>query len=836
MQQRAALPRARLFDILDSERLVVVRGARGSGKSALITSWIEHGGAKGRVVCRMRPPAPNTTADEYWSALIDKLRRSGVILSATDTTGDGSAFATLIRTLAQIDVDVLLVAEHPTRLDAVEIAGQFAQLATDCPRVHAVIETWHVLYGYVQLLTEGIAEIGPHDLRFTCDEVAELFANYGFQLTPEVVRSLRHTLGGEAFATDLALLMSKRLGYAAVDEFGDAAPELVAVLIDTVEQLLSRSSVTAWRAAILATAPARKLTNETAAVLGVTDAEELFETLERQGLLQRTSSDLAWEYPAALRFGLLELERRNDPSLGKQALIRLAEHSLAADDPTAALHYAVDARAWKRAGRILFAHYARIVDEDLGGLFRAVCMFPRSELARFPLVRAARFALTTCNESAIHSVELPESFEDLAALGASQDVAETVTMAITEAVALRRSAKFAEAVALSRRIEPILYGARDAGNEDVARRAPLIYLQTAVTYQLTGELADATSDFQVAFRDGHQFVRRQAAGGIALNWALCGDARRVRKWLDVENAQPFQDGEFGDFMRVAGRCAAVLYHLDQFDFVTADALLQGLGGPAFHDELWAFIAYARCQASLVTGRVDEPLSWVTRTIAEHRAHFAQSPFADDLLTAVQAELELAAGQANSADVRINATTSKHPVVVAARARTQLLTGRPEDAIATVTEIDWPASGYVRAHIDGLLIKAAAHLDLGDKPHAVASWRQACFLAEHSDCQLPFAFMALDRRTLLAEAADMPGPAVPAGSDIFPAAAPFVRLSVREREVLRLLAEGAAAHQIARKLFVSENTIKTQRRSIYKKLNAANRSQAVSTAQELRLLA
>jgi LuxR family maltose regulon positive regulatory protein len=57
------------------------------------------------------------------------------------------------------------------------------------------------------------------------------------------------------------------------------------------------------------------------------------------------------------------------------------------------------------------------------------------------------------------------------------------------------------------------------------------------------------------------------------------------------------------------------------------------------------------------------------------------------------------------------------------------------------------------------------------------------------------------------------------------------LSPRERDVLRLLATDLSLHQIARELFVSYNTIKTQTQSIYRKLVVSNRAEAVARSRD-----
>lgn len=63
----------------------------------------------------------------------------------------------------------------------------------------------------------------------------------------------------------------------------------------------------------------------------------------------------------------------------------------------------------------------------------------------------------------------------------------------------------------------------------------------------------------------------------------------------------------------------------------------------------------------------------------------------------------------------------------------------------------------------------------------------------------------------------------------------VALSDREREVLGELARGATTAEIAARLVISENTVKTHVRRILKKLDVNNRAEAVAQAAALGLL-
>lgn len=65
--------------------------------------------------------------------------------------------------------------------------------------------------------------------------------------------------------------------------------------------------------------------------------------------------------------------------------------------------------------------------------------------------------------------------------------------------------------------------------------------------------------------------------------------------------------------------------------------------------------------------------------------------------------------------------------------------------------------------------------------------------------------------------------------------PAALLSERELEVLGCLSEGLTTLQIAARLYISENTVKTHIRHILDKLEASNRTEAVGKATQLGLI-
>jgi DNA-binding CsgD family transcriptional regulator len=78
----------------------------------------------------------------------------------------------------------------------------------------------------------------------------------------------------------------------------------------------------------------------------------------------------------------------------------------------------------------------------------------------------------------------------------------------------------------------------------------------------------------------------------------------------------------------------------------------------------------------------------------------------------------------------------------------------------------------------------------------------------------------------------------------PVAGPFVRdearlarlgITPRELEILEAMAAGLSNREIAERLFVSENTVKTHAARLFDKLSARRRTQAVQRAKEAGLI-
>ena len=130
-------------------------------------------------------------------------------------------------------------------------------------------------------------------------------------------------------------------------------------------------------------------------------------------------------------------------------------------------------------------------------------------------------------------------------------------------------------------------------------------------------------------------------------------------------------------------------------------------------------------------------------------------------------------------------------------------------------------------------------------HGYAVLQLAGLRRHQGDLEAARALVAESRRTLdsCADPGMLAGLVAAAERSVAPAAArrptglpaPGERLTERELAVLRLLPSGMTQREIGATLFLSENTVKTHTRGIYRKLAAATRDDAVARARAAGLL-
>ena len=151
--------------------------------------------------------------------------------------------------------------------------------------------------------------------------------------------------------------------------------------------------------------------------------------------------------------------------------------------------------------------------------------------------------------------------------------------------------------------------------------------------------------------------------------------------------------------------------------------------------------------------------------------------------------------------------------------------------ASIAPLLWGEGSTLRQQAEALLLHAVCDLRLGYLEEAVFSARRAFALLDRHEMRLPLVMVP---RTELLEVARSVLPEYLHLFDGLPD--PFSSVSTpnpltrREQEVLVTLESPATLGAVAARHFVSVNTIKTQLRSIYRKLGVSSREDAVRVAR------
>ena len=197
------------------------------------------------------------------------------------------------------------------------------------------------------------------------------------------------------------------------------------------------------------------------------------------------------------------------------------------------------------------------------------------------------------------------------------------------------------------------------------------------------------------------------------------------------------------------------------------------------------------------------------------------------------------------------------LVALAASRVLLAQREPDEAIAQVTRSIAIAEqrGRLGVALELRILRSLAHARRGDPQAAEADLARALALAEPEGYVRIFLDEGEPLRMLLAQwlahAGDSPlreyaghllslfdvesQMPVPPQKTVYPAGGLIEPLSERELEVLHLIALGKTNKAIARQLFIAPGTVKAHTASIYRKLDVANRTEAVARARQLGIL-
>jgi LuxR family maltose regulon positive regulatory protein len=248
---------------------------------------------------------------------------------------------------------------------------------------------------------------------------------------------------------------------------------------------------------------------------------------------------------------------------------------------------------------------------------------------------------------------------------------------------------------------------------------------------------------------------------------------------------------------------------------------------------------AAAHAALLDGR---------RTVAG-----TSSPHMDRWFAAAEAEIRTACGETHAVPETLtplldDVQATSAPVAVAL-ARAYLGDGDIHAAARAVPHWsdETKADPFLAFRLDAGLVEAVIAGRLGDARRAATTLERVLQLAEPDGFRRVFVSGGAPVRELLAEQLEygtaywslvrdlVQAPSLMPSQPQRSPGGPDEPLTKRELTVLRYMQSVLSNEEIASKLFVSVNTVKTHVRNIYRKLNVARRRDAVRRARELHLL-
>ena len=851
--------RPRLFDLLDAGAadcaLTLVSGPPGAGKTVLLTSWLRerpHDASLAWVSLREADRAP------FWQQVLDAVRPSlgrDMLLYGLDAPGDDASPAFVerfVRAAAELDRPLVLVIDDLHLASSAAIGALDRVLRSPPAPLHIVAASRidPALPLHVLRVTGDLAQIRAQELAFNEEETRALFSGMGIELLDhELATVVTRTEGWAAGLRLFGLSIHAREGDLdvverfAVDERPASeflAAEVLAIQPFDIRMFLLRTSIVDSLDGELA----NELTDRH-------DGERVLEQLYRDNVFVERVGGSRNVYRYHQLFGALlraeaVYELQEDlAQLHQRAAVCLARRGRAVE----AVQHAGDARQWDLVASLLAEHWSAVfastANDSQTELFQAP---PSRDASASPVVEAFR---------ALTRVATSNSRGEAALLADAQERRDDVPEAArpgfdalvryASALAARARGNFAQAAKLARLgLERAPIEATSAESEDRRRALGLATLGVAQLWEGTHDEARATLEeaVDIARRTGTTPAEIDALAHLSLLELEAGQLRRAariaRAALDLERVHA-QSLPAGVVARLV--LALVQYEWGDLDvaeaaLASADAVTRKTGDVP--GRVLGAVAAAAVALSEGGESADDAL---LRLRAIRRRTPALTSALGGRIAALEARLLAKTARLDEA-AELLADTDGDADAAVASARIKLALGAPQEALEILAERRG-ASPYVE--IEARVTEAVARRALGDEEAAVESLDVALALAEPEAVRRPFIDAGSAVRDLLAAhlrrtnahrwlAAELA--AYLDGRNASDGVAPaelLEALSDRETEVLRYLPTIMSNADIASELFVSVNTVKTHVKSIYRKLGATRRQDAVRRARQLRLL-
>jgi LuxR family maltose regulon positive regulatory protein len=847
--------------------LTTVTGPPGAGKTMATALW---------AVSASPGPVVWVTLDSYdnqpkvfWSYVMAALRRAAITLpralsAPTRCTADYAFLRRLSSVLATqgapvtIVLDDLHLVTEPAILD-----GLAYVLRNATPALHFVMSSRMdpLLPLHRYRLAGELTEIRADDLAFSVSESGAVLAHHGITLTAGALRRLTGRTEGWAAGVRLAALSLD--GHPDPEQFVkelDADDNAVtSYLVDEVlnaqpaatRELLLRTSILDCVSADLAS----ELASDPQAARTLT-------ALAQANVFVRPLGHGWFRYHSMFAEVLRLKLRIEHPDRLPELHQRAAQWYQRSGYLSEAVRHAADSGDWQFAARIVLDELA--IDQlikprdkqPLADVFRRMPL----DLVRAqpqPLLVSAAMGLSDANGQSCAS-SLSAAGDILDGLMADAEIPARLGAALIQLALARRTGDLDTATAAAASAATLL-GELPANS--LARhpeiRAQVLSSRGAAVLR-AGRLDEAVATFEAgataAAAADSPCERAGCLAYLALVAALCGRLSRAAE-LAEEAAQATAGSCDGvtEHSAPAASIALASVYLDRNELQRAHAQLR-LAEAALRVSPDKLIGAVACLVAARRRLAEGRAAAASELIGHAREGWSPPDWLEHMLTLLESRASTVAGDIQGAVAAAKrAHPASRPDAAAALARAWLAADDYQAARQVLnTGAEASATNPEQERLEEWLVDARLCYVTGDSARGRRSLERALRLGRRERLRLPFALertwiqAVLRRDPDLAHAyrelldpelansalARVPHQQTPDGQE---ASLIIEPLTEREREALRHLSEMLSTAEIATEMYISVNTVKSHLRSIYRKLSAAHRNEAVRRARQLELI-
>ena len=795
-----------------NERVHLIQAPGGFGKTQLVLDWAES--AAEHVAWVSIPEA--SSVEQSQEAVLDAYRylRS----QQAESNGDDESGAVTLRTVV---IDGLDRVGEQALQDAVQQLMGVRELR--------IIITTRELRS-IRLLGRVDPLFTAYDLEFSEAESAELARAFPTPPAHEIIVGLRAATAGWPLGTRNALL---RAGRSDTTRWDDMADGVDAVARELVGDLLTSPDA---EALLLVAVPERFLPSQSPVLLGDMDATGLLDDAERRALGYWMHDDDRETFvfqPMVRDF----LARASDPGLLQRARAGLARWHLEREDVRAAFGAAVAARDWEFAHECALTNLVEVI-ALLSADPRLLSGVPKSVLHREPLLHMLS-AIGLYMQGRFSS-----ALAVLTVVVADLERRRIVKRAATHpdhvwvqgliTLGLRLLGRYEMVEAALHRFTAMMH-ATTRRTSEIDSAEDLFLTEAAVTALYLGK-TDLTMDLLAQRPLRARRSKRQHFYGEALRvqtLVLRGEILQSREAIAALHEQALPPGFLDSFYAIPLHVASAYVHLEHDE---PERALEALHRTEAHwatTENWPLVLLAHVDIAWYLSGAETALETLVLRRAEQHGRPATSPAFRALLDAKTARLLAATGRSREALALTQARTKSSALAIT-RAFLLVQSASEHNAIEIVDRLldqsHFSARLQMELHVIGALAALRASDDRRMRKHVLVLER----LVRRTGLRAPFEMLApADREVLFRDVRALRVHVGDAPSYFAPTTVP--RLTKKEVDVLHELNIGASLDDTARKYSVSLNTVKSQRRTLYRKLGVSKAAEALRRARELGLM-